>query len=217
MKMTKISCAIFSLMAVVFGLNAGEKANSSSPSSCDVKGSCCNEQTFRDGWYMGVNGGVNFLCTSTHEHQKIKPFAGYSLGWELGYRWHRGIRLEIEEVFKNNRIRAVRFQGANISTGGHIWSLSTLVNALFEIPGFKQWCLTPYVGAGIGYAHQNIHANNFHLSHAGTKNGFAWQAIAGIGYWFNNRVDFAVEYRYREGPVTYMFDQTAQAAVKYHF
>ena len=217
MKKLKVGCAIFSSMFFVCGLNAREKVNNSVPSSCADNNPCCNEKTISHGWYIGINGGVNFLSSSSHKHQRITSFAGYSLGSELGYRWHQGIRLEIEEVFKNNQIQAVRFRGSNVSSRGEVWSLSTLVNTLFEIPGLKKWCLTPYVGGGLGYAHQHMHANRFHLADAGTKNGFAWQAIAGIGYWFNGRTDFAIEYRYRGGPVTYLFDQTAQAAIKYHF
>ncbi len=187
------------------------------PPCCNDQGPCCNSATFKAGGYTGISGGVNFLCTSGHKHNKPHASAGYELGWEIGYRWKQGIRLEFEAAYRHNHIDYVRHQGSNVRSGGHVWSGAAMVNGVFEFPGLMCFnCVKPYVGVGLGYTHIDIDIEG-PFGYASGKDGFAWQVIAGIDYWFDQNVDIAVEYRYREGPITYFFDQTAQVALKYHF
>lgn len=173
---------------------------------------------FKSGFYIGPNGGVNFLNGSSKYHMTIHSHVGYAVGVEVGYRWRQGVRFEFETAYRYNGIDYISFLGSRIHSHGHVWNISYLANVLYELPiGLKRWSLNLYLGGGIGYAHQVIKATNFNLAIEGSKNGFAGQAIAGLGYWINRNWDVAVEYRFRKGGASYLFDQTAQLAAKYHF
>ncbi|CRX37508.1 outer membrane protein [Estrella lausannensis] len=177
-----------------------------------------DECNFWDGMYGGVSGGANFLHASSKDHMKLDADVGYAVGFQLGYRFCQGIRAEFEGVYRYNKIDHISFLGAHIDSDGHVRSMSYMANALYEIPfNWCGLCLFPYLGGGIGYTHQKIKATDFDLAVEGTRSGFAWQVIGGVGYWITSNWDVGVEYRYFKGGASFVNNQTAQLKLTYHF
>lgn len=61
-----------------------------------------------------------------------------------------------------------------------------MANLLWDLPlanwGCEFWKIRPFIGGGIGYDFQQIHAHNAGFTFKKSKKNFAWQVIAGLGY-----------------------------------
>lgn len=93
---------------------------------------------------------------------------------------------------------------------GNLSSMVALFNAYVDLGTWN--CLTPYIGAGIGYASNRIsgltdqgvvqstfpgyNGPTLATSNAGTKGGVAWALMAGVGYEVNKNLTLEVGYRY---------------------
>ena len=108
-----------------------------------------------ENFYAGVFGGPNW---SSHKHP------GYLVGMDVGYRWCNGIRAELEGSYRDEH------------------ELAGLVNAYYDFNPYPvcNFCLAPFVGAGVGYA----------------KHSFAWQLIAGLNYPLQDNIDLSLSYRF---------------------
>lgn len=73
-----------------------------------------------------------------------------------------------------------------------IESQSLMINGYYDIDTGSK--LTPYVGAGIGYA--KIKGKVLEASYSEDGNNFAWQVGAGVGYALNDKVSLDAGYRY---------------------
>lgn len=76
-----------------------------------------------------------------------------------------------------------------------IESQSLMINGYYDIDTGSK--LTPYVGAGIGYAKikgKVLEAS--YTSYSEDGNNFAWQVGAGVGYALNDKVSLDAGYRY---------------------
>jgi OOP family OmpA-OmpF porin len=160
-----------------------------------------------NGWYLGARGGVTWLDDQSFA---ISPSAGggsfgvdYERGWGLsgnvGYQFGGPFRLELEVAYRTNDVDGVTTSaGTRLpgSTGG-MNSLAAMVNGLFDFE--MGWGLTPYVGLGLGYARvtaDGISATGLGGSVDDDDNKFAYQAIAGLSYWFSPAVALTADYRY---------------------
>jgi opacity protein-like surface antigen len=103
--------------------------------------------------------------------------------------------LEAEVAYRYNRNK--RHDNYVYSTRrGHRDVWAAMVNVLYDIN--MCWCVQPYVGVGIGYAHVKHQVANFYgygRNHR-SDNSFAWQVIAGLAYPICDNIDLAVEYRF---------------------
>lgn len=99
-----------------------------------------------------------------------------------------------------------------------------LVNAYIDLGTW--WCITPFVGAGIGFAHNrisdfqdiNVVTNGHNYAPDGTKWNFAWALHAGVAYKVTPGFTVELAYRYLNlgdaqtgGPIT-GYDGTYQGA-----
>lgn len=159
-----------------------------------------------EGAYVGGIAGLNWLH---YHHDGID--ARYKVGWlgglNLGYRWCNGLRAEVEAVYRYNKIKRVNGH----SRGGHTHTWSFMANGLYEIDYFC-WCITPYVGAGIGYDTTRSKACGSHH-----KNGFAWQVIAGGLYPIDDCLEMGLEYRFHHGRAKNVWAQSVDLRLNWFF
>ena len=90
---------------------------------------------------------------------------------------------------------------------GNLSSMVALFNGYIDLGTWN--CLTPYIGAGIGYASNRITGltdqgvlsgaltgPTLGTAGSGTKSGLAWALMAGVGYEVNKNLTLEVGYRY---------------------
>lgn len=145
-------------------------------------------QNSNEGFYVGGLGGLNLEFFDSC-HLKTKP--GYSIGGFAGYKFCNNIRTEGEFSYRRNELRK-HFHGYR-----EIYTF--MGNACYD---FDLHCdLTPYIGFGMGYAHERGRIrmktdSSFRHSHHKFKgNNVAWQTIVGASYQIAYNTDLGVEYR----------------------
>jgi opacity protein-like surface antigen len=179
----------------------------------------------QEGFYTGGFGGADIINTNKHNEKRLDFDTGYTLAGFVGYRWHEGLRVEGEVSYRRDKLRSVEFEGIKFLTNDHMNTWAGMANMLFDIDiGYWNSCcfnVMPYVGVGVGYAHQslNVHSNctsgdEFRIT---SKSGFAWQVITGITYRLNPCVDLSVEYRLMRGHMVKLYSNSIGLTAKYHF
>ncbi len=134
------------------------------------------------GFYVGVEGGLNWLLNSDN----FNFDTGYAVGGVVGYDF-TGPRFELEGVFRGNN--GSGFRGP-FGTNGTFDQLTFMVNGLYDfLPGAT---LTPYVGAGIGLAFVDSGPGGCSLCNT----EFAYQAIVGMSWRVERRVRVNLDARY---------------------
>ncbi|SKA21145.1 OmpA family protein [Enhydrobacter aerosaccus] len=126
-------------------------------------------QTPSSGFYIGAEGGLNWLLNTTILGNSVSPQTGWAAGGVVGYDFV-GPRVELEGVYRNNQTN-IGFPGRAINN--QIGQLSVMANLLYDFaPGAT---ITPYVGAGAGIAFVDSDS-----SLGSTQ--FAYQGIVGLGW-----------------------------------
>jgi outer membrane protein OmpA-like peptidoglycan-associated protein len=127
-------------------------------------------QTPSSGFYIGAEGGLNWLLNTTVGGVNIAPSTGWDAGGVIGYDFV-GPRVEVEGVYRSNPATA-SVGGTNFANG-NINQLGVLANVLYDFaPGAT---ITPYIGAGAGVGFVD---GNSSLS----STVFAYQGIIGLGW-----------------------------------
>ena len=126
-------------------------------------------QTAAPGFYVGAEGGLNWLLNTTIAGASVTPQTGWAVGGVAGYDFV-GPRVEIEGMYRNNQT-STGAQGTAISN--QIGQLSVMANLLYDFAPAST--ITPYIGAGAGIAF--IDSNS---SLGSTQ--FAYQGIIGLGW-----------------------------------
>ena len=138
-----------------------------------------------EGMYVGGLAGFNWLTNSKDSHEDFK--IGWVGGLNLGYRMCSGIRAEAEVAYRRNIHKHANRPVQN-------WSF--MANGYYEISGMNCFCITPYVGAGVGYDRITHRRCNGSESSVSSKNsGFAWQFMLGGLYDIDECMEMGVEYR----------------------
>jgi outer membrane protein OmpA-like peptidoglycan-associated protein len=122
------------------------------------------------GFYIGAEGGLNWLLDSNRNSMNT----GWAAGGKVGYDFV-GPRVELEGMFRQNN-GTVTFPSGN-SRFGSINQVSVMANALYDF--FPGAVITPYVGAGAGIAFVDP---SIASSCSLCSTQFAYQGIVGIGY-----------------------------------
>lgn len=157
------------------------------------------------GFYVGAFGGTNWAHLKEHHHVKGKFKMGYVGAVSLGYKFDNGFRVEGEIAYRRNKLKSFSIKdsfGAELSlsdfrASGHTSTTSYMANILYDFD--FGYCLTPYIGAGIGYAdvHASAHSKDFPQYKASeSSKGFAAQGIVGVSYALCEKTSIGVEYRY---------------------
>ncbi len=121
------------------------------------------------GFYVGVEGGGNWLLNTTVLNTAITPQFGWAAGGKVGYDFV-GPRVELEGVYRNNQHNTT-FTGRSIDQ--KIGQVGALVNLLYDFAPAS--VITPYIGAGAGIAFVDSDT-----SLGSTQ--FAYQGIVGLGW-----------------------------------
>jgi len=176
------------------------------------------------GLYVGGGAGVNFLQNEKIEGSSLPHHMGsantaFQPGWagvgSVGYGLGNGLRLEVEGNYRTNHPRT---SGAVHSTSdGSENKYGAMVNALYDFNtaglGVNTFGISPYVGAGAGWVHNNWHgldvADGANTVHNSGVNDFAYQAIAGVAVPLNSitpGLAMTVEYRFVTEPAARKYD-----------
>ena len=138
-------------------------------------------QTPSSGFYIGAEGGLNWLLNTTVTSNVVNPATGgltqvgvspqtgFAVGGKIGYDFV-GPRVELEGLYLQNQTN-VFITGANSVT--KIGQLGILANLLYDF--MPASVITPYVGAGAGIGFVD---GNSSLS----STVFAYQGIVGLGW-----------------------------------
>ncbi|MDP1963394.1 MAG: OmpA family protein [Reyranella sp.] len=162
------------------------------------------------GFYIGAEGGGNWLMNSNNYNMDI----GYAVGGMIGYDFV-GPRLELEGVFRSNNGRGTaNFGNVFSNVNGRIEQLSVMANLLYDfMPGAT---ITPYVGAGAGIAFADASINGCSLC----STQFAYQGIVGLGWNVDRsfRVNLDGRYYGTTSPGAYQNNNiTAMLSLSYKF
>src|SRR6185312_13430159 len=136
------------------------------------------------GFYGGVEGGANWLFNTTIAGQNVIPATGWAAGAKFGYDFV-GPRVEVEGLYRENQTAGANFGNAAIN--GKIGQADVMANLLYDFNAGG--VIVPYIGAGAGVGFVDAQ-----LPISSTQ--FAYQAILGVGYNFNENLRFNVEGRY---------------------
>jgi len=191
----------------------------------------CVKAVDLEGFYVGATGAANFIQNSgsNHHHRgnRNRFDTGFFGAIDLGYRWCSGFHLQAEVAYlyndhKKNRRHSGDVLGSGRRHRGHRDVWAAMVNVLYDIN--LCWCVEPYVGVGIGYAHvrNERHDRFFERRHdRKNDNQFAWQVIAGLAYPICDNIDVAVEYRFFDTTTSRheknLYNHAIGANLKYYF
>ena len=140
-----------------------------------------------NGLYIAGGLGANYRFPSTSDagvklkSRDVGALGLASIGWGFG----NGLRAELEGSFRQNDIRRTVAGGFIASQKtGYTQSYGPMVNAFYDINlGLP---VTPYVGAGVGYAWDKVQdrgavgTNSFRVND--TRGALAYQGIVGVSY-----------------------------------
>ena len=103
-------------------------------------------QVPQPGFYIGAEGGLNWLLNTTILGSSVYPQTGFAAGGVIGYDFV-GPRVELEGIYRNNQ-HNVSFPGRAVSN--QVGQLGILANLLYDFSPAST--ITPYIGAGAGVA-----------------------------------------------------------------
>jgi OmpA-OmpF porin, OOP family len=126
-------------------------------------------QVAQPGFYIGAEGGLNWLLNTTILGSSVYPQTGFAAGGVVGYDFV-GPRVELEGVYRNNQ-HNVGFPGRAVSN--QVGQLGVMANVMYDFAAGS--VITPYVGAGAGVAFVDGDS-----SLGSTQ--FAYQGIIGLGW-----------------------------------
>lgn len=220
----------FTLLMASMMLLGASAAQAWTDAGCCYEDPCCEDQT---GFYIGGFGGASFISTSKSCGRNKRHFdTGYVLSASLGYRWCHNVRVEFEYAYRNNKVR--HRNSSIIARDGEscgkkhrsFFQNAYMFNGIYDLDMCNDWCVKPYIGAGIGYAQNRNGHHNFHnfdavssesRRHRRDKNGLAWQIIAGLAYPICDEVDLSIEYRFFKARDHHLSNNDIGVGLRYYF
>ena len=152
-------------------------------------------QTPAPGFYVGAEGGLNWLLNTTVTAQtatsggslnsvQVTPQTGWAAGGVIGYDFV-GPRVELEGVYRQNTtgINAIGVGGFSNQIG----QLGILANLLYDF--MPASVITPYVGAGAGIGFVDG-------SSSLSSTVFAYQGIVGLAWNADTNLRVSLDGRY---------------------
>ena len=140
-------------------------------------------QTPLPGFYIGAEGGLNWLLNTTINNVTVTPSTGWMAGGVIGYDFV-GPRVELEGIYRSNPASAGT---AGLATTGNIDQLSFMANLLYDF--MPASVITPYVGAGAGIGFVDS-------SSSLGSTVFAYQGIVGLAWNVDTNFRVALDGRY---------------------
>jgi opacity protein-like surface antigen len=178
--------------------------------------------TISSGFYLRGDVGVGLQTVGKYHQDDVAQFGGtffgksdnsaFFAGLGVGYRFNNWLRFDITSEYRGSTsigVNDIVFnpwinQNQTNTYKGNLTSLVTLFNGYFDLGTWN--CLTPYIGAGIGFTQNRISgltdqgsvAGFSTLGYAtnGSKTNLAWALMAGVGYEVNKNLTLELGYRY---------------------
>ena len=171
-------------------------------------------QARHNGWYVGIEAGANwvddngfFSGKGLPEFSEVSlvavPFGAdqlsFDTGWAalatVGYAFDNNWRIEGEIGYRSNDLQLDEFFGGKapriLSTDGELTEYTAMINVIYDVPLTDKLNLNLGVGVGVDYADIDINGAG-----GDSDTNFAYQAIAGVTYEINKRLDLTLTYRY---------------------
>ena len=183
--------------------------------------------TINSGFYLRGDIGVGETKVKKYYQQDVAAAGGrffgetdnlsVFVGAGAGYRLNNWLRFDgtleyrgAGQIGVSDRVDFAANGGiAQLSNTykGNLSSIVALFNGYVDLGTWN--CLTPYIGAGIGYASNRItgltdqgaltgslNGATLGTAGSGTKSGVAWALMAGLGYEVNKNLTLEIGYRY---------------------
>jgi opacity protein-like surface antigen len=181
--------------------------------------------TISSGVYLRGDVGVGFQTVGKYHQDDVTQFGGTFFGKSdnaaffggvgIGYRFNNWLRFDVTgeyrgagEIGVNDFVYNPFNNGFQSNTyKGNLTSLVTLFNGYIDLGTWN--CLTPYIGAGIGFTQNRITGltdqgalvgdftgATLNTAGSGTNTDLAWALMAGLGYEVNKNLTLEFGYRY---------------------
>jgi len=240
--------SLITAMALVSGSTAGAYAADLGlpppPPLAPVACPGCTGPVYFKGFIGAANPAVDSISTPDYRfndfqvfHEDIKSSPLFGVG--IGYQFNTWLRFDITGEYRGDAtfFGQDRYPGANgtfqypqagFNPGTNeytadIQSWVGLANAYIDLPNI--WCITPWVGGGIGLASVSVNGlkdvnvpnNSVFYGADNTQTNFAWAFYGGLSYDVNPSLTLDLSYRYlnlgdaRSGRVT-AYDNSASYA-----
>ncbi|WP_084615879.1 OmpA family protein [Solimonas flava] len=174
-----------------------------------------------DGWYLGLEGGANWVREQDLRIYGYDPLIGslpdgtkvadaeFGTGWlgglSLGYAYANGWRPELELAYRENDLDRLYlpslgpFGGSGSTTSdvdGDENVATAMLNVWYDL--FRGRRFHPYLGAGVGAARFAIDDISFNGNQLESRfdTVLAWQFGAGFAYDLSPRWTVSLDYRY---------------------
>lgn len=201
----------------------------------------CDPCCYNEGFYIGGFGGANFLTfDKKYRHfdgsrSRSRTNTGYVAAASIGYRWCNNFRAEFEYAYRFNKLKGHHHKHHDVTSSqeyrshgkNEAYSNAYLFNLVYDIAWCNDWCIKPYIGAGIGYAQHHVRLRSHNVIVVGgpeiaykarsKNNGFAWQVLAGLAYPICDNLDLSIEYRFFKGNLKHLYNQNVGAGLRYYF
>ncbi|NOT38961.1 MAG: OmpA family protein [Alphaproteobacteria bacterium] len=154
-----------------------------------------------DGWYIGLEGGANWVDDWSHTNNGAARTATYETGWlglaTVGYGWNH-FRLEFEAGYRDNDLESyLNNVGVPIAnSAGTLWEATAMVNVLYDLSLTDKLSLSLGAGAGGDFSNAELTLTIPGGTAEDDNWNFAYQGIAGINYMVTRRTQLFMDYRY---------------------
>ena len=159
-----------------------------------------------DGIYVELAPGVSIFADSDISvfglSGDVEFDTGFVIGGAVGYRFldqPEGlvdqIRGELNLSYREADIEKLTSGGLELPGAGDVSAIALMANVYYDFDiGFP---VTPYLGAGIGFAHIEIDSQrNAILVVNDDSTEFAWNVMLGASYAASEAIDLSLGYRY---------------------
>ena len=133
-------------------------------------------------WYISASGDI-----SSPQNSSVSGTAtgnvnyGFSSGGNLALGYETGpFRTELEGGYHALGLKNVTVGGATTSASSDMKMTTLMVNGYYDFHNSSAF--TPYIGAGLGWAHLNFPTNLGFGNTKGSDNRLAYQAMIGVSY-----------------------------------
>lgn len=157
-------------------------------------------ENWRQGLYMKGTAGASMTQDQDFSSGGVSGNADFDTGWAgaaaVG-KDYGNWRMEGEFSYRDDDVDSTSAGGAGLaSPGGSTSVTAAMLNGYYDVETGTPF--VPYVGAGVGLA--NVDVDNYSGGGTTLANGddnvFAYQAIAGTEYRFNETWSGILEYKY---------------------
>ncbi|WP_319410141.1 outer membrane beta-barrel protein [uncultured Desulfosarcina sp.] len=151
-----------------------------------------------EGFYLGVQGGINDMEDTESEGATGEMDSGYTIAAVVGYDFGY-FRLEGEVAHRENDIGAITLLGNDTVSSGDVTSTAFMLNGYLDMENRTPF--TPYLGAGIGYnfVEDNgtaVYGGSTTVRYDDSDSVAAYQLTAGIAWDVTKTFVLDLSYKY---------------------